>query len=177
MKTYNTLCGLIWIIIIMAILVYAAYKTEQPNPPTATTTMETTTEASEPQPTPYIRYNLTEEERDIVERVVMAETENQPQIGQMAVAWCILNTAEATGQRPDAVVQAPNQYAAPAKDVSDSVKEAVAFVFDKGIPVVGEPIRYFYAPKYSSGSWHESALEYVCTIDDHKFYMIPKEAK
>lgn len=175
MKTYNTLCGLIWIIIIMAVLVYAAYKTEQPTQiPTVTTTMETTTEASEPQPTPYIRYNLTEEERDIVERVVMAETENQPQIGQMAVAWCILNTAEATGQRPDAVILAPNQYAPPAEDASDSVKQAVSFVFDEGIPVADEPIRYFYAPKHSSGGWHESALEYVCTINDHKFFKIPE---
>lgn len=122
---------------------------------------------------PYIRYKLTEYERTMVERVVTAESENQHLNGQIAVAQCILNTAEATGMRPDAVVLAPNQYASPAQHISDSVKQAVSAVFDEGIEVIDEPIRFFYAPKYSSGSWHESALEYVCTIGDHKFFKIP----
>ena len=175
MKIYNSLCGLIWTIITMAILVYAAYKTQQPAQiPTVTTTIETPIEAVESQSTPYIRYYLTEKERDIVERVVMAESGDQPLDGQIAVAQCILNTAEATAKRPDAVVLSPGQYAKPASSVSDSVKQAVSAVFDHGVTVTDEPIRFFYAPRYSSGSWHEKSLEYVCTIQDHKFFKIPE---
>lgn len=126
---------------------------------------------------PYIRYKLTEYERTMVERVVTAESENQHLNGQIAVAQCILNTAEATGMRPDAVVLAPNQYASPAQHISDSVKQAVSAVFDEGIEVIDEPIRFFYAPKYSSGSWHEANLEYVCTIGGHKFFKLPGAVK
>lgn len=124
---------------------------------------------------PYIRYELTDEERAIVERVVTAESLDQHLNGQMAVAQCILNTAEAEGMRPDEVVLQPNQYAPPASPdmVSDSVKQAVSAVFDYGIEVIDEPIRFFYAPKYCSGSWHEANLEYVCTIGGHKFFKIP----
>jgi hypothetical protein len=121
------------------------------------------------------RYALSDTERDLVERVVMAESGNQTLEGQMAVAQCILNTAEATGQRPDAVVLAPNQYADPAarESVTESIREAVHRVFDDGETVTEEPIRYFYAPRYCAGRWHESALEYVITIGGHKFFKAP----
>ena len=172
MKTYNTICGIICIILLFAALIYAAYKNEPTEIHLEPATMQPTAQATEPEP--YIRYQLTEYERNIVERVVMAESGNQSQNGQMAVAQCILNTAEATGQRPDAVVLTPNQYAKPAaaSSVSDSVKQAVSAVFDHGQTVTDEPIRFFYAPKYSSGRWHESALTYVITIEDHKFFKI-----
>ena len=121
------------------------------------------------------RYALTADERDLVERVVTAESGNQTLEGQMAVAQCILNTAEAMELRPDAVVLAPNQYADPAarEQVTDSVREAVRRVFDNGERVTEEPIRFFYAPRYSAGRWHESALEYVITIGGHRFFKLP----
>lgn len=197
MKIYNTICGIICIILLVAALIVAAYKTDKPQQVRVSETPSTqeatlpepaTTPASAPQDShpateaqpiepiheqPYIRYQLTDYERDIVERVVMAESNNQHLNGQIAVAQCILNTAEATGMRPDAVVLAPRQYAKPAREASDSVKEAVSAVFDHGITVTPEPIRFFYAPKYSAGRWHESALTYVITIGDHKFFKIP----
>ena len=128
----------------------------------------------EPVEAPKVRFYLTNYERDLVERVVMAEAGNQPLEGQMAVAQCILNTAEATKKAPDAVVLAQNQYAKPSNPeaVTNSVKLAVSKVFDMGEVVTQEPIRYFYAPKYSAGSWHESALAYVMTIDGHKFFKL-----
>lgn len=148
--------------------------TEQPKPTIIEQPQEApdVSEETEEDPTIYLRYPLTDKERDIVERVVMTESGDQPLLGQMAVAECILNTAEATNQRPDAVVMAPNQYAAPSSYASDSVKQAVELIFDTGESATGQPIRYFYAPKYSAGRWHESALEYVVTIGDHKFFKI-----
>lgn len=123
-------------------------------------------------PEPAIRYSLSAAERDLIERVVMAEAGNQPLEGQMAVAQCILNTAEAESMRPDEVVLKPKQYAAPvsAERVTDSVRQSVSAVFDHGETVTDEPIRYFYAPARSSSAWHETALAYVMTIEDHKFF-------
>lgn len=117
-------------------------------------------------------YSLTDDERSLVERVVFAESGNQSLAGQMAVAQCILNTAVIRDMRPDEVVLEPNQYAYPANPdrVTESVREAVRRVFDEGETVTDEPIRFFYAPKYSKGSWHESALEYVLTIGGHRFF-------
>lgn len=117
-------------------------------------------------------YPLTDYQREMVERVVFAESGNQSLEGQMAVAQCILNTALAEGLDPVAVVEAPNQYASPAAadKVTDQTRAAVAAVFDEGLTVTEEPIRWFYAPKYSRGAWHESALEYVMTIGGHKFF-------
>lgn len=124
-----------------------------------------------PSPTPAPYYPLTDSEREWVEWTVAAESANQSLEGQMAVCQCILNTAKARDMRPDAVVQEANQYAAPRPDrVTDSVREAVRRVFDEGETVTDEPIRFFYAPKYSKGSWHESALEYVLTIGGHRFF-------
>lgn len=122
--------------------------------------------------TPY--YPLSDEDRVLVERVVTAESVGQPFEGQMAVAQCILNTAIAKDETPGEVVTAPGQYASPADTgrVTDSVRDAVAAVFDHGMRVTHEPIRYFYAPALCESAWHES-LEHVVTIADHKFFKLP----
>lgn len=112
-----------------------------------------------------------EEELDTVERVVMQESGNQPFAGQVAVAQCIKNTATAKGVSAFEVVTQPGQYADPYPgEVNDGVKDAVKQVFVDGYTVTPEPIRYFYAPKYGISSWHETHLEYVMTIDGHRFF-------
>lgn len=130
-----------------------------PMPEVDVSEMETTTP----------RYALTVSERDIVERVVMAEAGGEGFDGQRLVAQCILNTAEAMDLRPDEVVTAPNQYASPANEASQEVKEAVSAVFDDGDMVTDEPIRWFYAPRYVDSAWHESK-RYVLTYQNHKFF-------
>lgn len=115
------------------------------------------------------RYALTVSERDIVERVVMAEAGGEGFDGQRLVAQCILNTAEAMDLRPDAVVLAPNQYASPAAEASQEVKDAVSAVFDDGDMVTDEPIRWFYAQARVYSAWHESK-RYVLTYQNHKFF-------
>ena len=126
-----------------------------------------------PEPMPEIvpesRYALTDAERDIVERVVMAEAEGEGFDGQRLVAQCILNTAEAMDLRPDEVVTAPNQYASPTKEASQEVKEAVSAVFDNGDMVTDEPIRWFYAPARVYSSWHESKV-FVLELGGHRFF-------
>ena len=115
------------------------------------------------------RYALTDAERDIVERVVMAEAEGEGFDGQRLVAQCILNTAEAMDMRPDEVVLAPNQYASPAAEASQEVKDAVSAVFDDGDMVTDEPIRWFYAQARVYSAWHESKA-FVLEYGGHRFF-------
>lgn len=117
-----------------------------------------------------VRYDLTDTELDIVARVVHAEAQGEGYDGQALVAQCILNTAEATGKRPDAVVLAPKQYATPAYEASKEVIEAVKAVFLDGYEVTSEPVRYFYAPARCASKWHENNLEYVLTHGGHRFF-------
>jgi spore germination cell wall hydrolase CwlJ-like protein len=116
------------------------------------------------------RYDATPEELEIVARVVHTEAHGEDYKGQVLVAQCILNTAEATGKRPDEVVLSRNQYAAPATKASKSVTKAVNAVFIDGYTVTDEPIRYFYAPKYTYSEWHENSLDYVLTHGGHRFF-------
>ena len=115
------------------------------------------------------RYDITEEEFDLIARVVHAEAQGEGFEGQALVAQCILNTAEATGQRPGEVVLAPKQYAAPAPEASEEVKAAVRAVFVDGFQVTSEPIRWFYAYKRCTSEWHESKT-HVLTYKNHKFF-------
>ena len=116
------------------------------------------------------RYEITMEELEIVARVVHAEAAGEGHDGQALVAQCILNTAEATGMRPDQVVLEPKQYAAPAKEASNEVKEAVTAVFLDGYEVTAEPVRYFYAPARCESTWHETALNFVLEHGGHRFF-------
>lgn len=115
------------------------------------------------------RYALTDAERDIVERVVMAEAGGEGYDGQRLVAQCILNTAEAMDLRPDEVVLAPNQYASPAAEASQEVKDAVSAVFDAGDMATDEPIRWFYNDKLVYSEWHEGK-RFVMYFGNHKFF-------
>ena len=63
----------------------------------------------------------------------------------MLVAQCILNACEIDGIRPAEAVK-KYVYAKARPEPSDSVKDAVEAVFDKGETVTDEPIIYFYAP-------------------------------
>lgn len=118
------------------------------------------------------RYRLNEADRELIERVVMAESGNQPQEGQIAVASCIYNTAMAKGMQPAEVVQVRGQYAEPYQgEVTESVKQAVSVVFDEDKPVAD--VMYFYSTAGGFVSaWHESALAYVDTIGQHKFFRV-----
>ncbi|HHU82591.1 MAG TPA: cell wall hydrolase [Firmicutes bacterium] len=114
------------------------------------------------------RYNLTETERDLVERVVMAESGGESYKGQMLVAQCILNACEIDGIRPAKVIK-KYVYAKSRPEPSDSVKQAVSAVFDEGEQVTDEPIVYFYAPALVRSEFHESQI-FAIEEGGHKFF-------
>ena len=118
--------------------------------------------------TPPAAYELTDEERDLIERVVMGESGGEEYIGQQAVAQCILNACELTGDRPAAIIEGL-RYTTHRPEPSQSVKDAVSSVFDAGEKVIKETVVYFYAPDLVYSGWHETQ-QYVCTIGCHKFF-------
>lgn len=150
----------------------APVATTSPQPAPSTTPEPTPSPSPEPTPEPEqtaaCRFSLTPEERDLTERVVMAEAGGECFEGQMAVAQCILNACEKTGGQPSEVVLA-YQYAKPAKVATQSVKDAVAAVFDAGDTVTTEPILFFYAPRRTVSKWHESQ-RFVIEIGGHRFF-------
>lgn len=132
---------------------------------------ETTTEATtEPART---AYTLTAAERDLVERVVMAEAGGEEQIGQLIVAQCIRNACELDGIRPAEVVTR-YQYAQSRPEPSDLVRASVRTVFDEGVRFVDPETLYFYAPARCVSEWHE-AQELVAEVGGHKFFKARKE--
>lgn len=142
-------------------------------PPTTTVGTyipDTTAPATETvEPTePAVRYPLTDAERDIVERVVMAEAGGESFEGQMLVAQCILNAAEKRGVDPSEAVVLYS-YTKSRPDPTQRVKDAVAAVFDRGETVVDEPILYFYNPALVTSDFHESQI-FVIEEGGHRFF-------
>lgn len=103
------------------------------------------TQTPEPTETP-ARYPLSVSERDTVERVVMAEAGGESFAGQMLVAQCILNAAEKEGVQPSEAVEIYS-YTSNRPDPTQSVKDAVAAVFDRGEVAIDAPVMYFYNPR------------------------------
>lgn len=118
------------------------------------------------------RYDLTDAERWEIASVVTAEAVSEPFAGKVAVAQCVLQACEDDGIRPVEVL-VEYGYCTDRPEPCEEALEAVAAVFDFGQVVTCEPIKYFYAPKRTSGDWHETQV-YIITINNHKFF---KEAK
>lgn len=117
-----------------------------------------------PEPTVY----LSASERDTVERVVMAESGGESFEGQMLVAQCILNAAEKEGVQPSEAVVIYS-YTSNRPDPTQSVKDAVAAVFDRGEVAIDAPVMYFYNPALVTSDWHESQI-FVAEVGGHRFF-------
>lgn len=114
------------------------------------------------------RYQLSASERDTVERVVMAEAGGESFEGQMLVAQCILNAAEKKGVQPSEAVEIYS-YTKARPEPTQSVKDAVAAVFDRGEVAIDAPVMYFYNPALVTSDWHESQI-FVAEVGGHRFF-------
>jgi spore germination cell wall hydrolase CwlJ-like protein len=117
---------------------------------------------------PAVCYELTPEERDLVERVVMGESGGEAQVGQKAIAQCILNACIKHDIRPAEVIKRL-QYTSNRPNPTESVKDAVDAVFPRGEKIFDDDVLYFYAPALCTSVWHERQT-YVTTIGCHKFF-------
>jgi spore germination cell wall hydrolase CwlJ-like protein len=141
--------------------------TATPGATPANTPKPTATATPEPTPEP-ARYELTADERELVERVVMAEAGGESFDGQVLVDQCILNACEKDGERPPEIVVA-YQYAKGRPAPTQSVRDAVAAVFDGGETVVDAAILYFYNPSKTTSRWHESQV-FIVEVGGHRFF-------
>lgn len=160
-------CVIAWLVVVMVMATACGVDTqpEDTGPAYNARPVELVQEVVEPQKTVY---ELTEEERGLVERVVMGEAGGEEYIGQQAVAQCILNACEITGNRPAGVIESL-QYTLHRPEASQSVIDAVSSVFDYGEKVIKETAMYFYCPALVYSEWHETQ-QYVCTIGCHRFF-------
>lgn len=154
-------------------VVVGALTPDKPGTATVVTprpVIETQTPIQTPtaEPTPAPRFELSAAERDVVERVVMAEAGGESFEGQMLVAQCILNAAEKRGVDPSEAVVLYS-YTKSRPDPTQRVKDAVAAVFDRGETVVDEPILYFYNPALVTSDFHESQI-FVIEEGGHRFF-------
>ena len=136
-------------------------------PAVVTTPPAENTATPEPTATP-ARYQLSASERDTVERVVMAEAGGESFAGQMLVAQCILNAAEKEGVQPSEAVVIYS-YTSSRPDPTQSVKDAVAAVFDRGEVAIDAPVMYFYNHALVTSDWHESQI-FVAEVGGHRFF-------
>ena len=121
-------------------------------------------------------YSITDDDRYVIEHIVAGEAGHEPLLGKMAVAQCILNAMKQDGLTASGVRETyrysgrmkenfPTNYP---EDWAE-VQQAVWCVFDNGEKVTEENILWFYAPKYSSGSWHNTQ-QFVIEIGGHRFF-------
>lgn len=95
-------------------------------------------------------------DRQTLEGLVMGEWGND-YVGAVLVAQCIRDSMVKEGTDSTAVIRRRYGYTAPVKrQVSQTVKEAVSFVFDQGGSGVQHAIYYFYASNLTRGRWHET---------------------
>lgn len=157
------------------VMVISSVATEKPavsdaaaEQPTAIVTTPAESAQTPDQAEPTVRFCLSTSERDTVERVVMAEAGGESFEGQMLVAQCILNAAEKEGVQPSEAVVIYS-YTSSRPDPTQSVKDAVAAVFDRGEVAIDAPVMYFYNPALVTSDWHESQI-FVAEVGGHRFF-------
>ena len=127
-------------------------------------TLESETVPEEAKPYFY----LSDQERYIVECIVMGEAGGESYEGQVLVAQCILNGCLKEDVQPSKL-RKMYKYSGYRTNVTKSVKKAVGAVFDEGYRITDEPILYFYAPKHCKGKWHETQC-FVVEVGGHRFF-------
>lgn len=133
-------------------------------------------EEQEEQEAPQPIIPVAEGEEELLVRLVIAESGNQPYEGQVAVAQVVCDRYVAGyGDSITDVIYAKNQFAKLySKDISDYplASEAVHAVLYKGERAFTETTLFFCNPDKSSASALEwmRTKSYIGTIADHEFY-------
>lgn len=120
----------------------------------------------------YVSYSvsLTEEDRSVLEHLVMGEAGNQGFVGCALVAQAIRDTMIRDGVPTVEQVRTGYGYCGglnnnPNQDVLD----AIEYIFDQGGAAVQHNLMYFYETRLCSSDWHETQ-NYVVTYNTTKFF-------
>lgn len=126
------------------------------------------TDAEPEEVEPY--FPLTDEERELVERVVAAEARGESIECQMAVAQTILDRVVSREQSITEVCTAKYQFASPYKgEVSEKTQDAVFLVFDNGAKVF-DKVTHFYASHLIDPPYWTESKEFKGEINSVRFY-------
>ena len=132
------------------------------------------TDAEPEEVEPY--FPLTDEERELVERVVAAEARGEKIETQMAVAQTIMDRCTTRGQTVTQVCTAPYQFADPYQgDISEKTQDAVRFVFDDGAKVF-DKVTHFYASHLIDPPYWTESKDFKGELNGVRFYA-DKEGK
>ena len=126
------------------------------------------TDAEPEEVEPY--FPLTDEERELVERVVAAEARGESIECQMAVAQTILDRVVSREQSVTEVCTAKYQFASPYQgEVSEKTQDAVFLVFDNGAKVF-DKVTHFYASHLIDPPYWTESKEFKGEINSVRFY-------
>lgn len=120
------------------------------------------------------KYPITDDERELISRIIAAESRGEPLEGQIGVAQVILDRWIDKGGTLDEIILAPKQFADPySGDLSEypNVWFATHLVFDLGHRIFEGPTLYFFNPKTSDPSQVELLRSYKMRgmIGNHEF--------
>ena len=114
---------------------------------------------------------LTDEERDLVERIVAGEARGESLECQMACAQAIRDRALEWDKPVTDICTAKWQFCKPFQGkIIDRTKDAVKFTFDYGIDTLEYPVTHFYAFKLIPPPDWTYAKELRGEIDSVRFY-------
>ena len=126
------------------------------------------TDAEPEEVEPY--FPLTDDERELVERVVAAEARGESIECQMAVAQTILDRAVSREQSITEVCTAPYQFAVSFHgDIIYMTQDAVFLVFDNGAKVF-DKVTHFYASHLIDPPYWTESKEFKGEIRGVRFY-------
>ena len=113
---------------------------------------------------------LTDEDRDLLEKLIYGEAGNQGFIGICLVAQCLRDAMLYEDFESIAEIRKEfRYYGSIKKGTSDEVKRAIEFIFNEGHYAVKHPILYFYIPIEGKKGFHETQ-EFIVQYKKTKFY-------
>ena len=113
------------------------------------------------------RYDITQEDKIALERIVEGEAGGESFEGKCWVATCLRNAMEKDGLTAEQV-RVSYQYSGWKENVSEETERAVADVFERGNKT-NDSVLWFYSPKWCDSEWHESQ-RFVAEIGGHRFF-------
>lgn len=116
-------------------------------------------------------YPITDYQRSIIEKAVMAESGTEPYLGIVAIAQCLRESAEHEGLDPVTILK-KYQWTSARVTPNEKVKKAVSAVFDHGIRITDSKIMFFYAPHLTSNRGHEKIYTFVFQISKVRFFTL-----
>ena len=113
-------------------------------------------------------FPLSDEEMRVAACIVQGEAGTEDYTGKCLVAQCLLQACLDDGIMPSKA-RKDYQYAGWSDTPSEEAIDAVKAVFFDGYKVTVREIKYFYAPRYCNGEWHETQT-FVLEYGGHKFF-------